>query len=163
MRRQAGPWLAAAVLLAAASASAGVVSDYDRFRLWNDCTPLRVAMLEHSEEARKIGLTDKALVTAVRSRLRAARLYSEKEVYPPLMLGVDVTVGEGGLFNISVELHKYFRDDLNDIDGRWLSVTWRSGSFGTHGGNASYVISVLSEHMDTFIDEYLRVNEDACE
>ena len=74
-----------------------------------------------------------------------------------------MTVGEGGIFNIIVRLHKYLRDDLNEIDNRWLSVTWSSGSFGTHGGSASYVISVLSEHMDTFIDEYLRVNEDACE
>ena len=114
-------------------------------------------MSEYSEEAKKIGLTKKSLLTAVRSRLRAARLYSEKEVYPPLLLGVVVTVGEGGLFNVAVELHKYLRDDLNEIDGRWRSVTWRSGSFGTHGGSASYIISTLSEHMDTFLDEYLRV------
>ena len=40
MRRHTCLWLAAAYLFVAASASAGVVSDGDRFRLWTACAPV---------------------------------------------------------------------------------------------------------------------------
>ena len=36
------------------------------------------------------------------------------------------------------------------------------GSTGTHGDNASYILSSASQHVDKFIDEYLRVSADAC-
>ena len=33
---------------------------------------------------------------------------------------------------------------------------------GTNGGDPGYVLSLVSQYTDKFIDEYLRVNEDAC-
>ena len=44
--------------------------------LWNECRPVAFkAHLQGQDEAKKIGLTGKAIETAVRSRLRGARLF----------------------------------------------------------------------------------------
>ena len=37
------------------------------------------------------------------------------------------------------------------------------GSFGTHGGDADYIMQGLSENLDAFIGDYLRVTAEACE
>ena len=42
------------------------------------------------------------------------------------------------------------------------TLTFRTGGFGTHGRNGTYVLSVVQQGMDEFLDEYLRVNETAC-
>ena len=34
---------------------------------------------------------------------------------------------------------------------------------GTHGKDLGYILSSVSQIADRFIDEYLRVNADACE
>ena len=34
--------------------------------------------------------------------------------------------------------------------------TWREGSFGTHAGNPGYIIQVLSEKLDKFLDWVVR-------
>ena len=75
--KRAGLWLIAALLLTAASASAGEVSDYDRFQLWNECRPMHLYVHILPDGATAIGLTEDATEDAVRSRLRAAGLYSE--------------------------------------------------------------------------------------
>ena len=43
-----------------------------------------------------------------------------------------------------------------------FATTWHRGSAGTHGGDAAYIVSNVSEHLDQFLTEYLRVNEAAC-
>ena len=47
----------------------------------------------------------------------------------------------------------------NRHDFAW---TWQKINFGTHGGQ-EYILSVVSEFMDEFLAEFLRVNEEACE
>ena len=34
--------------------------------------------------------------------------------------------------------------------------TWREGSFGTHAGDPGYIIQVLSEKLDKFLDWAVR-------
>ena len=70
------PLLLAAALLLSAPAWAEEVTDYDRFRLWNDCGPMKLVVENLPKAAADIGLTREAITTAVRSRLRAAHLYS---------------------------------------------------------------------------------------
>ena len=41
--------------------------------------------------------------------------------------------------------------------------TWTTGGDGTHVGDAGFILQGLSEDLDRFILEYLRVNEDACD
>ena len=36
------------------------------------------------------------------------------------------------------------------------------GSTGTHGGDAGFILSAVSQHLDKFLVEYLRVNEENC-
>ena len=43
-----------------------------------------------------------------------------------------------------------------------MASTWHSGAVGTHGDDASYILSAVSRYMDRFLVEYLRVNEEAC-
>lgn len=33
---------------------------------------------------------------------------------------------------------------------------------GSHNGKTTFILSQVSQQIDVFIDEYLRVNEDAC-
>ena len=43
------------------------------------------------------------------------------------------------------------------------ATTWHIGAAGTHSGDARFILQGLSEALDRFILEYLRVNEDACD
>ena len=40
--------------------------------------------------------------------------------------------------------------------------TWDVASTGTHTQNPNYILSSVTLYTDEFIDEYLRVNADAC-
>ena len=163
MRRHPGPWLAAALLLTAASTSAGEVSDYDRFRLWNECKPLYLLVRNQDEGAKKIGLTTQQLEIAARSRLRAARIYSaEVQSGTQGFFYVNADIGKGGTFLVSVELWKWLKDELRGITGFWRATTWETYVYGTHGQDPTTIVSLVSQLTDKFIDEYLRVNEDSC-
>ena len=43
-----------------------------------------------------------------------------------------------------------------------VATTWHSGSTGTHGRSSSYILGALSQHLDKFLVEYLRANENDC-
>ena len=152
IRTAAVPVLAA--LLAAAPSHAQ--TDLDRFRLWNDCGAVDLVVEDLSDDADGIGLTKTAVETAARSRLRAARLYDDTAV-PGLYVVVHVV---GHAFSITTEFNKWVTD-ANGLRG--YAGTWRTRGTGTHGGgDAGYILSLIAQHMDRFIDEYLRVNADAC-
>ncbi len=163
MRQHTGPWLAAAFLFTAASASAVEESDItrsmDRFKLWDDCRPVGLLVEDLSEEAIGLGLTVEAIEIAVRSRLRSARLYSENPFWRTyLYINVNVVSVAS---NIGVGYHKRVTD-LSSMEVS-LATTWDVGITGTHGGDSIGIMSVVSQQTDRFIDEYLRVNADACE
>ncbi len=133
------------------------ISDADRFRLWNDCKPVRMFIQVGVKAGADIELTEDAVALAVRSRLRAARLYRKGTGAP--ILAVNVNAALQG-FGVPVEFNKIVHDAVSNEDG--FGVVWKSGSSGSHAGNGSYIMSKVSEHMDHFIDEYLRVNEVSC-
>ena len=147
--------------LAAVSASAGEVSDQDRFQIWNGCRAMRLVVENLPDDATAIGLTKDSIEVAVRSRLRAARLYTEdndEAAWSYLYARVNVV---GPAFGISIEYWKVVRDLLaTGLDNR--ARTWDVGSTGTHTQNPNYILSSVAEDADKFIDEYLRVNADAC-
>ncbi len=132
--------------------------DSDRFELFAECAPVFLIEYVQGGQAEEIGLTEERVRTMAESRLRAARLYGRG---PPVLEVTIMTLDDGPAFVRWIELSKRLRDD--DMTGLSRSaVTWTSLSIGTHGGDAGFVMQGLSEQLDAFIGEYLRVNESYC-
>ena len=128
------------------------------------------------EGASDIGLTRKAIRAAAESRLRAARLYVStiEQVVEEVFLGSDLTDGRPAelyvrvsvldktprAFAVSVRLYRRLEDSRNGTSG--LAATWSSDSFGV-ASDSGYILSSLSQHLDEFLADYLRVNESHCE
>ena len=129
----------------------------DCFRLWNACRPLYLVVEDLNKHAEEIGLTKERIQTAAESRLRAARLYDAEAA--DHYLYVNVTVARRA-FSTRVGYNKLLHDEALGIGGR--AETWNTGSTGTHGGDAGYILQDVSEKIDRFVVEYLRVNESAC-
>lgn len=89
---------ALSVLLAAAPLQADTEAEEARMRFayWTGCSPLKlfvsVASGPGGELARRMGLTEAVVATAVRSRLRAARLYTDADNVEAPLLVARVTV-----------------------------------------------------------------------
>lgn len=149
--------LSALALPFSASGAAGEITDHKRFQLFNYCRPMRLLVEDLSDGASKIGLTKEAIQATAESRLRSARLYDSGASH---YLYVNVNV-VGRAHSISLEFIKRVRDILSGNTG--MATTWDVGSTGTHGGSANYILSLISQRMDKFLVEFLRVNEKACE
>ena len=132
------------------------ITDYDRFELFNNCEPMHL-LISLSENASDIGLTKERVQSAVESRLRGARLYKADPGAPFLHVGVSVT---SHAFAINIAYNKALFDPLSARNG--LAATWKDGKFGSHGQDANFIVSGLSELLDKFLTKYLRVNESAC-
>ena len=148
------------LFMLAVAVAAQEVDEDARFELFNDCLPMFLIVEPLSDYAADIGLTQEALKAASESRLRAARLYTENHKradFSLLHIGVLVT---GPAMSINVRYRKNVTDKFGVFG---LPITWDSSSTGTHGGDATRIVSILSEHLDKFLAAYLRINEAACE
>ena len=123
------------------------------------CGALKLVVERLSDGAADIDLTEDRIETLAESRLRAARLYNA-EAIPYLYIRVGV-MKQGSAFTVDVSLNKAVRDVTSSQFG--LAETWTAGNFGLHGRDAGYILQSVSELLDRFILEYLRVNEDACQ
>ena len=146
-------------LLAVAMATAPVqdVTDFDRFRLFNNCESMFLLVESLGDDAADIGLTKERLQVAAESRLRGARLFTLDRNRPYLYVNVNVS---SRAFSTSLVYTKNMRDLATGITG--AASAWERGLTGTHGKDAEYVVSSLSVLLDKFLTEYLRVNESAC-
>ncbi len=144
------------LLVSPAHAQEDAKSLLARFKLFNECKPMKLIVEGLHDDASKIGLTEVQLQAAAESRLRSARLYDAAET-PYLYVQVNVV---GPAYNISVEYNKVVFDLASGESS--LAATWDRGSTGTHGREAGYILSSVSQHMDQFLVEYLRVNEEHC-
>ena len=147
---------AALAFLATGTAGETPHGPFDRFRLFSDCQPMKLVVEELPPDASEIGLTEESIRAAVESRLRAARLYDARATHYPY---VNVHVVEWA-FSHSLEYRKLFYDPLSGTLG--LATTWDIGVTGTHGGDAGYILSSVSQNMDRFLVEFLRVSEAGC-
>ena len=137
-----------------------ILASMNRFKLWNACNPVRLAVAKLNDDASEIGLTKERIETLVRSRLRAARIYEDDaHAYELPYLFVNVHV-VGSAFSMRLELRKTVIDAVSREER--MTSTWHIGSTGMHIGDASFILQGISEHTDKFIDEYLRVNAKAC-
>lgn len=131
-----------------------------RFKLYNDCRRM-ILLIESLEgkSAKEIDLTEERLQSLVESRLRAARLYTEDSSKANgAMLYVNVHV-VGPAFLVRLEYKKRLRDPVTTSTQG--ATAWQRGMLGT-SSNAGYILQALSEYLDIFLVEYLRVNEEAC-
>ena len=148
-----------ALVLLATLGSAWAQSDFERFQLYTDCQALSLYVTVQQEDGDELqGLTESAVRNAVESRLRSARLYTEEVVSPALNVSVQIA---SWAFHIRLFVEKSVVD-VASFETNY-AATWVRSSTGTHGTEASYVLSSLSAHMDAFLVEYLRVNDEACE
>ena len=150
-----------ALLFASATVQAqDAESELDRFRLYTGCAPVSLLVEGLPIKATEIGLFKDDILTTVRSRLRGARIYSSNPEHTPyLYVNVNVV---GHAFSIKIALEKYVTDLETELI--FPAQTWQSGITGTYGGQGSgYILQSIGQTMDLFIDEYLAVNESACE
>ena len=134
-----------------------IIREVNRFELYSNCGPMKFRIKYFDIEEKKIKLTQQSVQNSIESRLRSARLY---DVNGASSLEVGIIVVNSA-YSIEMEYSKYVYDKFSNTEG--FAVTWQTGSTGTHGGNSSYILSSLAEHLDKFLVEYLRVNEKACE
>lgn len=132
-------------------------TDSERFELFNECRSMYLIVEDLSDDATDMDLTEQRIETIAESHLRAARLYEALGLGPFLYINVNVV---GPAFNLLVEYRKPLYDPASETTRS--AATWRSGAAGTHGGDAGYILQAVSEHLDRFVLQYLRVNEDFC-
>ena len=139
------------------------------FALWNECAPIGLLVERLSDDAADIDLTEERIQTLAESRLRAARMYdAAASTHLYVRVGVLVLENRTGAFNVEMSFNKYLREDVPEYwrnemsDLKVMASTWDNGGIGTHGGDASFILQSVSEYLDRFVLEYLRVNEAAC-
>ena len=116
--------------LAAATATAQDVTDFDRFRLFNHCEPMHLVILGPYDDWADTGLTKERLQFAMESRLRSARLFKADTGTPFLQVGVDVF---GRAFATNLAYNKTLFDSVSGAAG--FAATWSIRQVGTHGGS----------------------------
>ena len=132
------------------------VTRFDRFKLWDNCQAMDLIVVSTSKDTADIRLAEETIATTVRSRLRAARLY-DASALPFVRVYVQIV---GSAFRTDLRYYKMVKDLASSHEN--AATSWSTGSTGTHGRDSGYILSTVSEHTDEFIDEYLRVNEEAC-
>ena len=152
--------LCIAVFLCLSSMSAFAEQDvkktYKGFQLFTKCEPIYLLVEQLPSDALKIGLSKGAIESAVESRLRAARIYSDKSLDSYLSVKVNVV---GQAFDIDIEFNKTVFDIFTG--GSTYAITWKDGGIG-RTSNSEYILSALASLMDEFLVEFLRVNDEAC-
>ena len=123
-------------------ATAQDVSDYDRFKLFNECGPMDLAVEDYEDAGwADIGLTVDRIQTMAESRLRAARLY---DATAGTYLYVNVIVASRG-FSLSVEYKKVVYDAVSGETN--YASTWDIDGAGTHSGDAGFILQYLSRTL----------------
>ena len=156
-------WAAPLSVLGQSFSDLGPESGFARFQLWTGCQPMSLVVEDLSAAASEIGLTEAALRAAAESRLRGARLYTAVPWAwdPPLYLRVSVV---SSAFSVALRFNKQVYDPASGES--YLAPTFAIGTTGTHGSDgasSSYILGSVSELLDQFLLQYLRVNESACE
>jgi len=129
----------------------------DRFQLFTRCSPVFPTVAVERSSPYVENLADSDLEEVVYSGLRSAELLKEGESPPLLYVAIGIL---HWAYVVRVELLKVVTDPGTDIKG--AATTWRTYRYGIHSGDPAFVISSLSTAVQTFVDEYLRVNAMFC-
>ena len=147
--------------------SAAVYAAPDTGDLFDLCPPdegMRLVVESLHEDAERGALTMAQIRNAAESRLRAAGIY-DPEADPSLYINVNAGPPEKGSRNYPFySIRVAYNRSLLDLRLAWyrLAYTWDSGSTGQ--GDSSFILSALSQHLDKFFVDYLRVRDSkACQ
>ena len=153
----------AAVIASGAPLEAQTIAR-ERFELFNECQPVNLIVVlgdgvdDLPEPLTK--LTKERVRTLAESRLRAARLFSSAPLFPLLSISVEV------LGQTSVRTMDFSKMLHDPISGEThVATTWKETFLNRHrsgSDGAATIMQGLSESVDTFILEYLRVNGESC-
>ena len=129
----------------------------DCFRLYTACHPVGLEVEDLSKDADKLGLSREKLIDAGEARLREAGIYTD-EGWPEPYFYIRVTVA-GVATSIETRMGKV----LNDMTTRRkaYAFTWEEGITGAHQDDGE-ILGKVHQLLDTFIANFLRVNEPAC-
>ena len=139
--------------------AATTVSDNDRFQLWNNCGPVSL-LINYNEVLPK---KDKEKIeTAVSGQLRNASIYGGSSGNTAGFL-VSATVRDRGryhVYHINTSLLKKVQDLQTELTS--FTATWHHSIGGNSTKGMEDVVQKFIILTDIFIDNYLRVNADAC-
>lgn len=155
--------------------SAEEVGGVELFQLWNACRSIGLLVENFPSKDNTLKLNEEDIETTIRSRMRGSRIYQEKIDKEYLYAHVNLT---NLAFSIELSFNRTMKlpFSTSSIQSHGIAtseffpeyiesyaVTWTTGSVGTHGGDANYILSSISRHVDRFIDNYLRINNSACQ
>ena len=142
-------------------ASAQVSPQHERFFLWNECRPIRlfVRHLVWNGTLEDTASKYNDVTMLIRSRLRAARMYEPDKSKSTPYLGMVLVHYKNTAYVLELEFAKWLYDPISDVT--FAATTW-SELDGGATTNWESIRSTVSRSTDKFIDEYLRVNADAC-
>ena len=156
-----GAFLLISTTCQAQNQSAVLQQELARFQLYSGCDPVHLVVEYEQENAGTLDLTESRIETTVRSRLRSAHIYNDTTNLPGLFVHVRV-IGVAVAVNVDFFLGLFSPDA--DLSGP--AATWTISTLGTHSSGAEgagFILGIVSEYTDIFIDQYLAINESACE
>ena len=140
--------------------------EIDMFKLWNDCLPVALLIAGGKRDSIR-GETVKISKKIIVKMLSNANFRRNAGIPDPISGDASLwaildmsNTPEEQKFSVSLQFHKTVRDLASGINGDM--VTW-AASIKNKNGNSYVVWSAVRRLMKIFINEYLRVNADACE
>lgn len=148
---------------------------FERFQLWNYCYPVSVDLVTGLIKPYVADLEKEEVETTIRSRLQNVQLYiPEHSSTSILRLVLEV---ESETFTIETAYIKMVKD-IASGESAFVKTWERNFLPEEHEGNLSdgaslvrtkrhnkdkqYILYWVSKYVDKFIEEYMRVNSDAC-
>ena len=156
--------LAVLFILPAVLAEAEVGSG-DILELCTSAEKIKLIVEDVPSDAVEIGLTTARIQNVAESRLRAARIYDSEgsdilhiqpnAIAPTFTSGQKIGDGQSVAAAYELGFNKLVFDfDVQEIG---YAETWHEGAILL--GDADYIVQAISEAVDSFISEFLRVNE----
>ena len=136
----------------------------DRFGLWHNCE--KMLLFVNSDIGGFLHFPNEIIETIIKQKLRAVRLYRRQgNISPTLSVHLNAwsTVrGRHGriVYFVNWQLKKAATDEETGISGLLPTFSTMLSGMTT---NINDVKSSIANYTDEFIDEYFRVNEDACD
>lgn len=137
------------------------ISDTDRFRLWNNCEPIGMVV---RSRFKGFGDPKERFEGIIRDKLQAANVYDKNT--PNAFMQLDIAVvdlhNKGKMFSFVFLFFKTVDDKKSGL--RYLAATTHihSGPKFVNPNSTELIFSQLNNYLDLFVEEYLRVNADAC-